>query len=158
MNLRKAATAAAVSGTETLTIRLPKTLKATLDEAARTRAMTVTALVRQTLEQSLMPVSRTYQHPGLAPEFGAFLELAGRKQRPIIVLVLDDKSGQRFFFQGSIEPGFTNPSMLAIKQRGGLPWIIPRRDVVAWFAGDSADLDELAVSLTHQGWAARSGR
>lgn len=141
-------------GTETLTIRIPKGLKELVEEAAKSRGTTVTAVVRQALQETLSPPGRMYQHPGLSASFEDFLKHAGA--RPIVVLVIDERSGQRYFFSGTVDHSLTNESLLAIKRRHDTPWIIPRRDVVAWFDGVPGALSELTLSLARQGWADRS--
>jgi hypothetical protein len=139
---------------ETLTIRIPKGLKGRVEKEAKARSMTITGVVRQALQDALRPIARTYQHPGLSAAFDDFLKNVSAQ--PILVLVMDERSGQRYFFCGSVARSLTNESILAIKRKHDAPWIIPRRDIVAWFGGARGDLDELSLSLARQGWADRS--
>src|SRR5262245_55958742 len=113
---------AAADHMETLTIRIPKALKEMVEEKAKARSMTATAIVRQALQDALKPVGRMYQHPGLSAAFDEFLAHAGAK--PILVLVIDDPSGHRYYFSGAVDRNLTNQSLLAIKRRSDTPWII----------------------------------
>jgi predicted transcriptional regulator len=138
---------------ETLTIRLPKVLKESVEELARSRSTTVTGIVKQALQESLQPPGRIYQQPGLTSALDEFLVKHGRGR--VILLVVDDKSGERYFFEGRPDLNLTNESLVAIGRRNRTSWIIPRRDVVAWFAGVAGEQNQLAVSLMRQGWASR---
>jgi hypothetical protein len=44
--------------------------------------------------------------------------------------------------------------VISLKRNDGKPWIIPRRDVVAWFDGTTSNTNRLAMSLTELGWTA----
>lgn len=145
---------------ETLTIRVPKGLKGLVDKAAQDRETTVTSLVRQALEESLSPAGRIYQQPGFTPAFDDFIERAMSK--PVILLVADEDTGRRYFLWGRLLAEPLNRSLIALgalrasSESPPLPWIVPRRDVVAWFDGTLEELRHLAVSLARQGWAERS--
>jgi len=145
---------------ETLTIRLPKGLKDLVDKAAQHRDVTVTSIVRHALEETLSPAGRMYQQPGFTAAFDAFLEKAVLK--PVILLVADEDTGRRYFLSGRILPEPRNQSLVALGRvqssfgAQDSPWIVPRRDVVAWFDGKPEELRQLAVSLARQGWAERS--
>jgi hypothetical protein len=158
---------------ETLTIRLPKGLKELVDRAAQDRETTVTNLVREALEKDLAPTGRMYQHPGLSERFDQFLEqklAVSREVRQdkgvawqrvdsdpredVILLVEDEGTRHRYFFAGRFVEEFCKGSLVAIAKPGRSPWIIPRRDVVAWCEGDEGR--ELATALARQGWAERS--
>lgn len=140
--------------TDTLTIRIPRGLKALVEEAAKARGMTVTGVVRQALQETIIPAGRLYQHPGLSEAFEKFLEDARGKR--VMLLVIDERSGMRYFFEGTVDRDLTNESIVAISRKHARsPWIIPRRDVVAWVE-DPAVINRVALSLTQQGWQARS--
>lgn len=140
--------------TDTLTIRLPRALKALVEESAKARGMTVTGVVRQALQETITPAGRIYQHPGLSEAFEKFLEDARGKR--VMLLVIDERSGLRYFFEGILDQDLTNESIVAISRKHARsPWIIPRRDVVAW-VDDPAVINRVAISLTQQGWQARS--
>src|SRR5580704_3512553 len=153
---------------ETLTIRLPKGLKELVDRAAQFRETTVTNLVREALQENLSPAGRMYQPPGLSEKFDQFLEKSlemSRERRrltravndpqvDVILLVEDEGTGHRYFFAGVFVEAFCKGSLVAIARPGRPPWIIPRRDVVAWYEGDQGR--ELATALARQGWAERS--
>lgn len=146
---------------ETLTIRLPRGLKELLDKAARDRETTVTSIVRQALEETLSPAGRVYQQPGFTSAFDEFFERA--KTKPVILLVADEDTGRRYCLHGRLLPDFQNKSLVALGRLQSplgapsqTPWIVPRRDVVAWFDGSPEELRQLAVSLARQGWAERS--
>lgn len=146
---------------DTLTIRLPHKLKSKVEATAQARATTVTGIVRQALQETLQPPGRLYQHPGYSPAFDDFVRDALATDRPVLVLVSDDRSGHRYFFEGHLDRALTNDSLVAVGARDARkafepPWIIPRRDVVAWFSGDRTSLNGLAMALSRQGWAARS--
>jgi len=116
--------------------------------------MTVTGVVRQALQETITPAGRLYQHPGLSEAFEKFLEDAGSKR--VMLLVIDERSGLRYFFEGTLDRDLTNESIVAISRKHARsPWIIPRRDVVAWVE-DPAVINRVAASLTQQGWQARS--
>ena len=139
---------------ETLTIRLPKGLKELVDRAAQDRETTVTNLVRIALQETLHPVGRTYQQPGFSKEFGAFLDKVMSKNQRVVLLVADEDSRRRYFVSGVLVADFCNESLVAIGNGRASLWIIPRRDVVAWYEG--ALHRELATELARQGWAERS--
>lgn len=145
---------------ETLTIRLPKGLKELVDKAAKNRETTVTSMVRQALEEKLSPAGRMYQQPGFTPAFDAFLDKAVTK--PVILLVADEDTGRRYYLSGRLLPEPRNQSLVALgslRSSIGTPpasFVVPRRDVVAWFDGSPEQLRDLAVSLEAQGWAGRS--
>jgi uncharacterized protein (DUF1778 family) len=140
--------------TETLTIRIPRALKALVEEAAKARGMTVTGVVRQALQETITPAGRLYQHPGMSEAFEKFLDDARGKR--VMLLVIDERSGLRYFFEGAVDRDLTNESIVAISRKHARsPWIIPRRDVVAWVE-DPAVINQVAISLTQQGWQARS--
>ncbi len=146
---------------ETLTIRLPRKLKSQVEKSARARGRTVTGEVVQALRAILEPAGRVYQLPGFTPVFGAFLDGAVARDTPVVVLVADERTGHRSFFEGRVDAKLTNESIVAIGGRDARrafepPWIIPRRDVVAWYGGDGASLNGLAMTLARQGWAARN--
>ncbi len=140
--------------TETLTIRIPRTLKSTVEQAARARAMSITGVVRQALQETVRPPGKLYQHPAYSPTFNDFLKEAGR--RKVLILVVEERSGHRYFFEGAVDLDLSNDSLIAIRRAKDTPWIILRRDIVAWFGGVPGDLNRLAMALTRQGWAARS--
>lgn len=144
---------------ETLTIRLPKGLKELLDKTAEHRETTVTSIVREALQRSLQPAARMYQQPGFTPAFDDFLKRAVTK--PVLLLVADEDTGRRYFLAGRLLPEPRNESLVALgdlKSSLAAPscWIVPRRDVVAWFDGTVEELRSVAVSLARQGWAERS--
>lgn len=140
--------------TDTLTIRIPRALKALVEDAAKARGTTVTGVVRQALQDTITPAGRLYQHPGLSEAFERFLEET-RSQR-VMLLVIDERSGLRYFFEGTVDRDLTNESIVAISRKHARsPWIIPRRDVVAWVE-DPAVISRVATSLTQQGWQART--
>lgn len=140
--------------TDTLTIRIPHALKVLVEEAAKARGMTVTGVVRQALQETITPAGRVYQHPGLSEAFEKFLEDVRSKR--VMLLVIDERSGLRYFFEGTVDRELTNESIVAIsRKQSRTPWIIPRRDVVAWVE-DPAVINRVAMSLTQQGWQARS--
>lgn len=140
--------------TDTLTIRIPRALKVLVEETAKARGMTVTGVVRQALQETITPAGRLYQHPGLSDAFEKFLEDARGKR--VMLLVIDERSGLRYFFEGTVQRNLTNESIVAISRTNSRsPWIIPRRDVVAWVE-DPAVINRVAISLTQQGWQARS--
>jgi hypothetical protein len=140
--------------TDTLTVRIPRALKALVEETAKARGMTVTGVVRQALQETVTPAGRLYQHPGLTDTFDKFLQEARSKR--VMILVIDERSGNRYFFEGTVDRDLTNESIIAISRKHSRsPWIIPRRDVVAWVE-DPAVMNQVAMSLTQQGWQARS--
>src|SRR5262245_31188051 len=140
---------------ETITVRIPKPLKELMERTARARSVTVTALIRETMQEALRPVGRIYQQPGLSAAFDDFIRNAA--QAPVLSLVTEERSGHRYFFHGPIQRNLTNASLVAIERFNEAPWIIPRRDVVAWFEGNvPALLKDLALTLERQGWARRS--
>jgi len=128
----------------------------------------VTNLVREALQENLSPAGRMYQPPGLSEKFDQFLEKSlemSRERRrltravndpqvDVILLVEDEGTGHRYFFAGVFVEAFCKGSLVAIARPGRPPWIIPRRDVVAWYEGDQGR--ELATALARQGWAERS--
>jgi uncharacterized protein (DUF1778 family) len=145
---------AADDPTETLTIRLPKGLKDLVDQAARFRATTVTTLVRHALQEALHPAGRTYEQPGFSKKFDEFLDKVDKaNSKRIILLVADEDTGRRYFVSGVLLSDYRNDSLVAI---GGPQntWIVPRRDVVAWYEGPMQR--ELVAALLRQGWAERS--
>jgi len=116
--------------TDTLTIRIPHALKVLVEAAAKARGMTVTGIVRQALQETITPAGRVYQHPGLSEAFEKFLEDVRSKR--VMLLVIDERSGLRYFFEGTVDRELTNDSIVAIsRKQSRTPWIIPRRDVVA---------------------------
>lgn len=140
--------------TDTLTIRVPRALKVLVEKAAKARGMTVTGVVRQALQETITPAGRIYQHPGLSEAFEKFLEDARGKR--VMLLVIDERSGLRYFFEGTVQRDLTNESIVAITRKHARPpWIIPRRDVIAWVEGPAV-INQVAISLTQQGWQARS--
>jgi hypothetical protein len=139
---------------ETLTIRLPKGLKELVDRTAQDRETTVTSIVREALQENLSPAGRMYQQPGFTSAFEAFLDKAVTK--PVILLVADEDTGRRYVLSGCLRSQPRNESLVALGSFGEHLWIVPRRDVVAWFEGDAEELQQLAVSLARQGWAPRS--
>ncbi len=140
--------------TGTLTIRIPRALKALVEETAKARGMTVTGVVHQALQETITPRGRLYQHPGLSEPFEKFLDDARGKR--VMLLVIDERSGLRYFFEGAVDRDLTNESIVAISRKHARsPWIIPRRDVVAW-VDDPTVINQVAISLTQQGWQARS--
>ena len=68
----------------------------------------------------------------------------------------DEDTGRRYIVSGHLLPQPRNESLVALGDFGHDGWIIPRRDVVAWFQGDAGELRQLAISLARQGWAPRS--
>jgi uncharacterized protein (DUF1778 family) len=139
---------------ETLTIRLPKGLKELVDRAAQDRETTVTNLVRTALQETLHPVGRTYQQPGFSKEFGDFLDKTIAESKRVVLLVADEDSRRRYFVSGVFVAAFCNESLVAVGTGQAPSWIIPRRDVVAWYEG--ALHRELATELARRGWAERS--
>jgi hypothetical protein len=144
----------AVDDKETLTIRLPRGLKELVDRAAQERETTVTSIVREALQENLSPAGRMYQQPGFTPAFDAFIEKA--MEKPVLLLVADEDTGRRYIVSGQLLSQPRNESLVALGNFGHDGWIIPRRDVVAWFQGSPGELRQLAVSLARQGWAPRS--
>lgn len=152
--MKRSATRQKADDTDTLTIRIPRGLKTMAEEAARARAVTVTALIREALQDALRPVGRTYQHPGLSPSFDGFIK--GVADRRVLILVADERSGHRYFFSGVVDPLLSNESLVALRRKHDTPWIIPRRDIVAWFDAAPDVLQTLTLSLSRQGWADRT--
>lgn len=138
---------------ETLTVRLPKGLKDLVDKAAEDRETTVTSLVREALQETLHPTGRMYEHPGFSKKFDEFYKDRLARSKRVILLVADEGTGRRYFCSGVFVADFCNESLVAIAAPGS-PWIIPRRDVVAWYEGDMQQA--LAAALARQGWAPRS--
>jgi hypothetical protein len=99
-----------------------------------------------------------YQQPGFTPAFDEFLRRAVNKR--VILLVADEDTRRRYFLSGNLLPEPRNDSLVAIgRAPGGFEpslWIVPRRDVVAWFDGTKEQLRDLAQVLARQGWAERS--
>ena len=146
---------AATEDFETITVRIPARLKQLVEQTAEARSLSLTALVREALEEVLRPSGRVYQQPGLSSAFDEFVAKAA--DGPVLILVIDERTGHRSFFHGSIDHDLTNTSLIAIKRFNEAPWIIPRRDVVAWFEGEApARVRALALTLERQGWARRS--
>lgn len=143
--------------TETLTIRLPKGLKGLVEEAARSRSMSVTAIVRESLQNCLSPSGTPLAGAGLTPEFQAFLdsEEPGSAQIRHVLILVREPRGAMYFFKGSIERGASKHGIVTIADHRRR-WVIPRQDIVAWVRTDQDELDRMAESLIRQGWAPRS--
>ena len=146
--------------TETLTIRMPRTLKKSVEILARGRAMTMTGMVREALEDSLRSTAQPVraENPGLTPAFDHFVAHLRKQKRPcpVIFLVADSRE-RRYFFEGFVDFDLTNETLLAMQRRkGATSWIIPRRDVVGWHQGEARNHEKLALALQEQGWAGRS--
>lgn len=143
---------------ETLTIRLPKGLKGLVEQTARLRSTTVTAVVRESLQNAFMPVALV-QTPGLTKSFQEFIEENNRLGRPTVLILVKDLKGNRYCFEGQINNNMTNPSVVTIASRSSdTEWVVPRHEVVGWFGGGNVEiamLQKMAMTLQQNGWAFR---
>jgi predicted transcriptional regulator len=143
--------------TETLTFRLPTALKSAVERFADSRGDTVTAVVRDALLQCIAPVDRRlYQLPGFSSNLDALLADAQRGAKRLMILVTREREPNRLYFEGVVDPNFTNASLVAIRRQGDTPWIIPRCDIVGWYDGPVAMQKKLGIALNRLGWAGRT--
>lgn len=140
---------------ETITIRVPSSLKDTVEETAGSRGVTLTTFVRQALQDAIAPRGRIFERPGLTEKFDDFIKET--RMEPVVVLVASDSGRDRFFVEGKIDKNFTGEAVVTIAGKGDQRWVLPRADVVAWFKPETAALlNKMAMALTRQGWTARS--
>jgi hypothetical protein len=143
--------------TETLTFRLPSALKALVEQFAEGRGTTVTAVVRDALQDFIAPPQqRVYELPGFSPKLDELVSDARPGPKPMMILVVIDRDPRKMFFEGELDRNLTNETVLALKRKGKTPWIILRRDIAAWFDGAAASMNQLAIALTGLGWTAMS--
>lgn len=142
--------------TETLTIRLPRGLKVLVEQTAKLRSTTVTNVVRESLQDVVLKPAAV-QTPGLTSEFQRFLDENNRHGQPPVLILREDLRGDRYCFEGRIDPNLTNQSVLTISSRNSqTDWVIPRNQIVGWFGGtdtERAHLDKFAGILQRNGWA-----
>jgi len=140
---------------ETLTVRLPKTLKATVEAVAHASGITITAFVRESLEAAIAPKTRTYELPGFSAKFSAFMEEHYGKE---IMLLVEEPSGRRIFHDGALLPpttnrALTNESLVTLVGEGFHGATVPRRDIVGWVSWNTrAEYDSLVRVLIDMGW------
>lgn len=138
---------------ETITVRVPKALKSTVEQFLEARGTSLTALVRDALQETVAPTRRMYELPGLTKAFSDFCEEAQRF--PVMVLVTNDHDGRRTFFEGRIDRNQSNESLLTLQDVRDGVWVIPKKDIVGWFLGNvPASTNKLAMNLRRLGWAA----
>jgi hypothetical protein len=142
--------------TETITFRIPSSLKTLLEQYAQQNGPSLTTVVREAIQMHIAPTNRRlYVPPAFLPHFDAFVDALSNSRSHVTILVVNDRSGDRVFFEGPIDGNFTNGSIVAIGRRNGQgPWILPRKDVVGWFQGLPSEANSLANALTRQGWRA----
>src|SRR5947209_35978 len=140
---------------ETLTIRVPSSLKSTVEKIANARGSTATALVRQALQEMLELPTRVLLVPGLTPACDEFLSNVPPQAKLMFLIVTP--SGQRLFCEGRINGNLSNETIIALEApRSMVPWVVLRRDVVGWFRDLPALMTELADALLQQGWSRMS--
>ena len=142
--------------TEAITVRIPSALKAAVDACAATRGTTLTGMVRDALQDAVAPQGRKFELPGFSEPFNEFLEKLRREK--ILLLVVNDRTGERYFFEGAVNKTLSNASIVTLAAQSET-WVIPRRDIVGWFGADEselASLNKLAIALRKLGWPPRS--
>jgi hypothetical protein len=137
---------------ETITVRIPKDLKATFETACEARGITLTAGVRLALQDFVAPSTRVFELPGLSGAFQDFLrsdELRGRKGRALLLVI--DEGGHRAVYYGTIDFNLVEGGVVGIRTKGAQPWILLKKNVVGWFSADH-DFSEMIEALHQRGW------
>jgi hypothetical protein len=138
---------------ETVTFRIPSSLKSALDASADTRGETATAVLRAALEQYLGGDRyRVYELPGFTTRFDSFLkERLKQRGKPPVALLVQGREGRGYVYEGTIDFNCTADGVVAVRS-GDATNVIPRAFVVGWYGDDAATVNRIVVALTRMGW------
>lgn len=137
---------------ETITVRVPSDLKRAVEQVCTVTGTTLTAVVRRALNDYIVPPARVVELPGLSQAFAEFLsrdELRNKWMGRCLILV--DDPPYRSAYYGHMNVEASRRSGLVFMNAGGQDWIIPKKNVVAWYADDS-NFTYLFPTLMRGGW------
>lgn len=137
---------------ETVSFRIPKSVKETVEQAAQLRHETATSIFRAALEEYLSPQRRrVHEIPGFTKRFDDFLDgLTKGRGMQAALFVVEGRDG-RYVYDGIFDPNSTNSSLVAVKS-GDNTYVLPRASVVAWEGGDAPTVNRLAMALRRSGY------
>ena len=145
----------------TITVRLPAHLKGAVDALCGSRGMTLTGLVRRSLEEFVVPSPRVFELPGFTKAFDEFLtskDLQDRRGRALLLVV--DDGGHRAMYPGYIDFNLISGGIVGINlvrqggQRIDPPLIIMRKNIAGWYSAAHDFFNGALVETLHRmGWA-----
>jgi hypothetical protein len=140
-------------GVETVSFRIPTSLRSAVDAAAELRHETATAVFRAALEEYLAPARRrVHELPGFTKRLDDFLtDLAKRPGKQAVLFIVEERSG-RHVYDGILDAENTGDSLVALRN-GEDTYVLPRAHVVAWEGGEAATINRLAIALRRSGYA-----
>jgi hypothetical protein len=136
---------------DTVTFRIPSSLKSALDAAAKLRGETATAILRTALEDALGgDRRRVHELPGFTSAFADFLSSMKKRAQPYAALLVQGREGNPRVFEGGLNFNYTDDGVVAIDKRDKT-YVLPRGYIVGWYGGDANAVKRMTQTLAAGG-------
>jgi hypothetical protein len=136
----------------TITVRIPSRLKDSVQAAIAARGMTLAGWVRKSLEDSLRLPYVVWQIPGLDPSFDRFMDAVRQRQLPKVLIMVDDRGGNRAVYRGYLNFQMSSDSVIGIRFETNGGTVLLRRDIVGWLDCEGRPVDDILSALRSLGW------